>query len=97
MEQFLHKKEISHRLFFLTKYLDNFGKLIQSENFPKTSMFTGNKGQGKYTLISHLLFSIKDEKYDNKKYQITNPEYVTSISNEDFVGFLSIISAVLKR
>ena len=46
MEQFLHKKEISHRLFFLTKYLDNFGKLIESENFPKTSMFTGNKGQG---------------------------------------------------
>ena len=51
MEQFLHKKEISHRLFFLTKYLDNFGKLVETENFPKTSMFTGNKGQGKYTLL----------------------------------------------
>ena len=89
MEQFLHKKEISHRLFFLTKYLDNFGKLVETENFPKTSMFTGNKGQGKYTLISHLLFSIKDEKYDNKKYQINkNSKFYNSFYNGINTNFI---------
>ena len=97
MEQFLHKKEISHRLFFLTKYLDNFGKLIQSENFPKTSMFTGNKGQGKYTLISHLLFSIKDEKYDNKKYQINkNSKFYNSFYNGINTNFICIDSSLIK-
>ena len=97
MEQFLHKKEISHRLFFLTKYLDNFGKLIESENFPKTSMFTGNKGQGKYTLISHLLFSIKDEKYDNKKYQINkNSKFYNSFYNGINTNFICIDSSLIK-
>ena len=97
MEQFLHKKEISHRLFFLTKYLDNFGKLIESENFPKTSMFTGNKGQGKYTLISHLLFSIKDEKYDNKKYQINkNSKFYNSFYSGINTNFICIDSSLIK-
>ena len=97
MEQFLHKKEISHRLFFLTKHLDNFGKLIKSENFPKTSMFTGNKGQGKYTLINHLLFSIKDEKYDNKKYQINkNSKFYNSFYSGINTNFISIDSSLIK-
>ena len=97
MEQFLHKKEISHRLFFLTKYINNFGKLIESENFPKTSMFTGNKGQGKYTLISHLLFSIKDEKYDNKKYQINkNSKFYNSFYNGINTNFICIDSSLIK-
>ena len=97
MEQFLHKKEISHRLFFLTKYLDNFGKLIQSENFPKTSMFTGNKGQGKYTLISHLLFSIKDDKYDNNNYQINkNSKFYNSFYSGINTNFICIDSSLIK-
>ena len=97
MEQFLHKKEISHRLFFLTKYLDNFGKLIQSENFPKTSMFTGNKGQGKYTLISHLLFSIKDDKYDNNNYQINkNSQFYNSFYSGINTNFICIDSSLIK-
>ncbi len=97
MEQFLHKKEISHRLFFLTKYLDNFGKLIESENFPKTSMFTGNKGQGKYTLISHLLFSIKDNKYDNNNYQINkNSQFYNSFYSGINSNFICIDSSLIK-
>jgi len=97
MEQFLHKKEISHRLFFLTKYLDNFGKLIESENFPKTSMFTGNKGQGKYTLISHLLFSIKDDKYDNNNYQINkNSQFYNSFYSGINTNFICIDSSLIK-
>ena len=97
MEQFLHKKEISHRLFFLTKYLDNFGKLIESENFPKTSMFTGNKGQGKYTLISHLLFSIKDDKYDNNNYQINkNTKFYNSFYSGINTNFICIDSSLIK-
>ena len=97
MEQFLHKKEISHRLFFLTKYLDNFGKLIESENFPKTSMFTGNKGQGKYTLISHLLFSIKDDKYDNNNYQINkNSKFYNSFYSGINTNFICIDSSLIK-
>ena len=97
MEQFLHKKEISHRLFFLTKHLDNFGKLIKSENFPKTSMFTGNKGQGKYTLISHLLFSIRDDMYDNKNYQINkNSKFYNSFYSGINTNFISIDSSLIK-
>ena len=97
MEQFLHKKEISHRLFFLTKYLDNFGKLIETENFPKTSMFTGNKGQGKYTLISHLLFSIKDDKYDNNNYQINkNSKFYNSFYSGINTNFICIDSSLIK-
>ena len=97
MEQFLHKKEISHRLFFLTKYIDNFGKLIESENFPKTSMFTGNKGQGKYTLISHLLFSIKDDKYDNNNYQINkNSQFYNSFYSGINTNFICIDSSLIK-
>ena len=97
MEQFLHKKEISHRLFFLTKYLDNFAKLIESENFPKTSMFTGNKGQGKYTLISHLLFSIKDDKYDNNNYQINkNSKFYNSFYSGINTNFICIDSSSIK-
>ena len=97
MEQFLHKKEISHRLFFLTKYINNFGKLIESENFPKTSMFTGNKGQGKYTLISHLLFSIKDDKYDNNNYQINkNSKFYNSFYSGINTNFICIDSSLIK-
>ena len=97
MEQFLHKKEISHRLFFLTKYLDNFGKLVETENFPKTSMFTGNKGQGKYTLISHLLFSIKDDKYDNNNYQINkNSQFYNSFYSGINTNFICIDSSLIK-
>ena len=97
MEQFLHKKEISHRLFFLTKYLDNFGKLVETENFPKTSMFTGNKGQGKYTLISHLLFSIKDDKYDNNNYQINkNSKFYNSFYSGINTNFICIDSSLIK-
>ena len=97
MEQFLHKKEISHRLFFLTKYINNFGKLIESENFPKTSMFTGNKGQGKYTLISHLLFSIKDDKYDNNNYQINkNTKFYNSFYSGINTNFICIDSSLIK-
>ena len=97
MEQFLHKKEISHRLFFLTKYLDNFGKLVETENLPKTSMFTGNKGQGKYTLISHLLFSIKDDKYDNNNYQINkNSKFYNNFYSGINTNFICIDSSLIK-
>ena len=97
MEQFLHKKEISHRLFFLTKYLDNFGKLVETENFPKTSMFTGNKGQGKYTLISHLLFSIKDDKYDNGNCQINKKsKFYNSFYSGINTNFIYIDSSLIK-
>ena len=97
MEQFLNKKKISHQLFFLTKHLDSFRKLLESENFPKTSMFTGNKGQGKYTLINHLLFSIKDEKYDNKKYQINkNSKFYNSFYSGINTNFISIDSSLIK-
>ena len=97
MEQFLHKKETSHRLFFLTKHLDNFGKLLESENFPKTSMLTGKKGQGKYTLINHLFFSIKDEKYDSKNYQINkNSKFYNSFYSGINTNFISIDSSLIK-
>ena len=97
MEQFLHKKEISHRLYFLTKHLDNFRKLLESENFPKTSMFTGNKGQGKYTLINHLLFSINDEKYDNKSYQINkDSKFYNSFYSGINTNFISLDSSLIK-
>ena len=60
-------------------------------------MFTGNKGQGKYTLISHLLFSIKDDKYDNNNYQINkNSKFYNSFYSGINTNFICIDSSLIK-
>ena len=97
MEQFIQKKEISHQLFFLEKHFDNFKKLLETDNFPKISMLTGNKGQGKYTLINHLLFGIKDVMYNNRNHQINiKSKFYHSFYNGLDTNFISIDSSLIK-
>ena len=53
----------------LYEHEDNFNfisKLYSKKKLPKVSMFTGDKGSGKSTLINHFLFSIFDIENYNK-------------------------------
>ena len=62
MEQFCTKNKFLIDYFF-DKIPYNFGKLVRNRKFSKNvSCLQATKDRGKYTLISHLLFSIKDDK-----------------------------------
>ena len=60
----------------LIGYRDKFlllRKLIESQKFPKALLLSGEKGIGKFTLISHLMHYYFDkENYDFKNYTIKN-------------------------
>lgn len=67
----------------LIGYQDKFlllRKLIESQKFPKALLLSGEKGIGKFTLISHLMHYYFDKQnYDFKNYTIKN---VSSFSNQ---------------
>ena len=43
------------RLYGLNKYFTDLTKLVTADKLPKVLMFTGKKGQGKFTLTHHLM------------------------------------------
>ena len=45
----------SLKLVELNKNFDFLENLYQNEKFPKALLFTGNKGEGKFTLINQLI------------------------------------------
>ena len=56
-------------------HYDNFEtlkKLISLDKFPKTLMLTGNKGEGKSTMVNHLMHFFFDEKNYNEKENTVN-------------------------
>ena len=79
--------EKSLKLFGLDNYFDELISTYNNNNFPNKILFTGRKGIGKKTLVTHLInyiFSQKEEfKYDyvNKKINPLNRSYKMSENN----------------
>ena len=68
------------KLYGLNKYLLDLTKLSEINKFPKVLMLTGKKGQGKFTLVHHLISYIFDKQcYDLKNFSI-NEKNKTSIN-----------------
>ena len=62
----------SLKLVELKKHYDFLENLYQTKKFPKALLLTGNKGEGKFTLINHFMHNIYDKpNYDIKKNIIT--------------------------
>ncbi len=62
----------SLKLYGLQESFIFLSNLYLNQNLPRVLMFTGNKGNGKSTLVNHFLNSIFDSKnYDNKNYLIS--------------------------
>ena len=60
-------------LWGLNKYLLDLCKLVDKDKLPKVLMLSGKKGQGKFTLVYHLLSYIFDKKnYDLESSLIKN-------------------------
>ena len=61
----------SKNLYGLGKYLSNFMTLIDNDKLPKVLMFSGKKGQGKFTLTYHLMSYYFDKKnYDRNSQSV---------------------------
>tara|TARA_Y100000992_G_C21190277_1_gene455238 strand:+ start:63 stop:980 length:918 start_codon:yes stop_codon:yes gene_type:complete len=65
MTQINQREIISKKLYGLNKHLIDLSKLFDFKKLPKVLMLTGKKGQGKFTLIQHLLSYVMDkDNYD---------------------------------
>jgi len=72
------------KLYGLETYLSNFIKLFDNNKLPKVLMLTGKKGQGKFTLVIHLLNYIFDKNnYDLENYIISNKSDLYSSIKEN--------------
>ena len=72
------------KLYGLEKYLSNFIKLFNDDKLPKVLMLTGKKGQGKFTLVNHLMNHIFDKNnYDLENYIISNKSDLCSSIKEN--------------
>ena len=72
ISEFFDPKKTKQLICF-DEYFKFFKNLINSNKLPKTSLFTGAKGTGKLTLISHLMNSFFDKSnYDEEKNLILN-------------------------
>ena len=60
-------------LFELKEHFDFLVNLYQNGKLPKVLLFTGNKGEGKFTLINHFMHYVYDKtNYNFKQNIITN-------------------------
>ena len=50
-----------NKLYGLKKHFLNLTQLFETNKLPKVLMFTGKKGQGKFTLTHHLIAFIFDK------------------------------------
>ena len=82
---------IEKKLYGLEKYLSNLVELFDNNKFPKVLMLTGKKGQGKFTLVNHLMSYIFDkENYNLKDNSILNENKLHNIkenSNGNVIYF----------
>ena len=82
---------MNKKLYGLEKYLSNLIELFDNNKFPKVLMLTGKKGQGKFTLVNHLMSYIFDkENYDLKNNCILNENKLHNIkenSNGNIIYF----------
>ena len=83
------------QLICLEKDFKFFKNLIIKNKFPKASMFTGTKGTGKLTLISHLMNSFFDKSnYDEEKNLILKRSSFLSQYIENIYPNIIYISGV---
>ena len=82
---------IEKKLYGLEKYLSNLIELFDNNKLPKVMMLTGKKGQGKFTLVNHLMSYIFDkENYNLKDNSILNENKLHNIkenSNGNVIYF----------
>ena len=82
---------IEKKLYGLEMYLSNLRELFDNNKLPKVMMLTGKKGQGKFTLVNHLMSYIFDkENYDLKDNSILNENKLHNIKenfNENVIYF----------
>ena len=72
-------------LYGLDNYFNELTKLSDNGKLPKVIMFSGNKGQGKFTLTHHLLAYIFDIKnYNFKSKKINDENKVFNILKENY-------------
>ncbi len=72
-------------LYGLDNYFNELIKLFDNGKMPKVIMFSGNKGQGKFTLTHHLLAYIFDVKnYNLKSKKINEENKVFNILKENY-------------
>ena len=77
----------SLKLVELNKNFDFLENLYQNEKFPKALLFTGNKGEGKFTLINHFMYNI----YDKSNYDIKKHYYKDGIFHKQFLDDIYLI------
>ena len=62
--------DFNNKLFGLDSHFNNLVNLYNSDKFPKVTLLSGQKGMGKYTIISHFLTYV----FDKDNYGINNKE-----------------------
>ena len=73
------------KLYGLNRYFLDLIKLFEIKKLPKVLMLTGKKGQGKSTLIHHLMAYIFDKKnYDLDLVKITGKNKIFENINENY-------------
>jgi len=77
----------SLKLFGLDNYFNNFVNLLQKNAFPQVLRIVGDKGYGKFTLVSHILnyfFSNNNENFYNLNAKEIN--FNSNLYNQIFSG-----------
>ena len=70
-------KHFQSKLYGMNNYFKCLKHLIDKKNFPKVLMLTGKRGQGKFTMVHHLLSYYFDYKnYDTKLLIINNNNFL---------------------
>ena len=81
-------KHFQNKLYEMSNYFECLKHLIDKKIFPKVLMLNGKKGQGKFTMVHHLLSYYFDCKnYDTKSLIINNNNFLfknikTNINND---------------
>ncbi len=74
-----------NRLYGLKKYLINLTKLSDSKKLPQVLMLTGKEGQGKFTLVHHLMAYIFDkDNYDLETLTIIKESIINNNLKENY-------------
>ena len=77
------------KLYGLEKNLLNLIKLFDNHKLPKVMMLTGKKGQGKFTLVNHLMSYIFDKKnYSLKDNCILNENKLQNIKENSNINIV---------
>ena len=83
-------------LYGLDTYFHDLIKMIDNGKLPKVIMFSGNKGQGKFTLTHHLLAYIFDIKnYDLKLKTISSKSKIFENLKENYNQILFILNVII--